>query len=297
MAKKSGLGRGLDALLPDYEEALTQIDSPILTGPEDERDLVREIPINAIDPNPDQPRRTFDPETLAALAASIAANGVLSPILVARGDGKRYTIIDGERRWRAARQANLETIPAIVRDWDEIKRQEAALIENIQRDDLNAIEEAAGIAKLMQQYSFTQEQAAERLGKSRPAVANLLRLLTLPEVIRNAVIDGSLTAGHARVLAGIDDKARQLELFTHTLRMGWSVRQLEAAAKEVHKEKNQPRPKPDLPVEYESLLESIRSATGLKAEISGTKAKGRIILEYADEESLQRLWELFDTQS
>lgn len=288
MPKKLGLGRGLDALLPDVDVTFPSQDSP----DKEAADSIIDIPILSIDPNPNQPRRTFDPDTLSALSASIVNSGVLSPILVAR-DGSRYTIIAGERRWRAARLANLSTIPAIVRDWDEIKRQEAALIENIQRDDLNPLEEAQGIARLIDQYSFTQEAIADRIGKSRPAVTNLLRLLTLPDYIQKAITDGSLSAGHARVLAGITDLDLQKMLFEKTIALHWSVRQLEAAARDAGKPKKvQEKEHPDLPVEYIELGDALRNATGLKVQISGSKDKGKVVLEYSDSESLQKLWDL-----
>ena len=288
MPRKTGLGRGLDALLPDVETTLSHLDSPDSSDP---LDAVIDIPIHSIDPNPNQPRRTFDPESLSALSASIQSSGILSPILVAR-EGNRYTLIAGERRWRAARLANLTTVPAIVRDWDEIKRQEAALIENIQRDDLNPIEEAQGIARLIDQYSFTQEAIAERLGKSRPAVTNLLRLLTLPDFIQKAITDGTLSAGHARVLAGISDAEIQKILFEKTINLHWSVRQLEMAARDAAKPKEEEKQKPSLPVEYNELGDAIRNATGLKVHFSGSKEKGKVILEYNDPESLQKLWDL-----
>ena len=221
---------------------------------------------------------------------SIRHNGVLSPILVAR-EGGRYTIIAGERRWRAARLANLSTIPAIVREWDEIKRQEAALVENIQREDLNAIEEAQGVSRLMNECALTQEAVAERLGRSRSAIANLLRLLNLPARIQSAVIDGTLSAGHARVLAGIADSELQGALFAKTLQFGWSVRQLEAAAKNAQTEKKEKPEREPLPIEYEELTERLRSATGLKVKLEGTQEKGKITLQYTSEEELQRLWE------
>ena len=288
MPRKTGLGRGLDALLPDVETTLSHLDSPDSSDP---LDAVIDIPIHSIDPNPNQPRRTFDPESLSALSASIQSSGILSPILVAR-EGNRYTLIAGERRWRAARLANLTTVPAIVRDWDEIKRQEAALIENIQRDDLNPIEEAQGIARLIDQYSFTQEAIAERLGKSRPAVTNLLRLLSLPDFIQKAITDGTLSAGHARVLAGISDADIQKMLFEKTINLHWSVRQLEMAARDAAKPKEEEKQKPSLPVEYSELGDAIRNATGLKVHFSGSKEKGKVILEYNDPESLQKLWDL-----
>lgn len=290
MAKKMGLGRGLSAILPDVEEVVSSVESapnaeitPLPT------DAVVELGVGDIDPNRNQPRKLFDDDALLALAESIRHNGVLSPILVAR-DGGRYTIIAGERRWRAARIANLDTIPAIVREWDDIKRQEAALVENIQREDLNAIEEAQGIYALMNECALTQEAVAERLGKSRPAVANLLRLLTLPKKIQDAVIDGSLSAGHARVLAGIASREQQANLFAKTLQFGWSVRQLEAAAKEAPEKK--PKKPSELPVEYGELQERLRTATGLKVSMEGTAKKGKITLQYASEEELQRLWDL-----
>ena len=290
MAKKMGLGRGLSAILPDVEEVVESVDQVSETPAPVPADAVVELSVGDIDPNRNQPRKKFDDDALLALADSIRHNGVLSPILVAR-DGRRYTIIAGERRWRAARLANCPTIPAIVRDWDDVRRQEAALVENIQREDLNAIEEARGIRRLMEECALTQEVVAERIGRSRSAVANILRLLNLPERIQNAVIEGALSAGHARVLAGIDDAELQSGLFAKTMQFGWSVRQLEAAAKNAQTEKKE-KPEPvALPIEYEELTERLRRATGLKVKLEGTQEKGKIVLQYTSEEELQRLWE------
>ena len=290
MAKKMGLGRGLSAILPDVEEVVESVDQVSETPAPVPADAVVELSVGDIDPNRNQPRKKFDADALLALADSIRHNGVLSPILVAR-DGRRYTIIAGERRWRAARLANCPTIPAIVRDWDDVRRQEAALVENIQREDLNAIEEARGIRRLLEECALTQEVVAERIGRSRSAVANILRLLNLPERIQNAVIEGALSAGHARVLAGIDDAELQSGLFAKTMQFGWSVRQLEAAAKNAQTEKKE-KPEPvALPIEYEELTERLRSATGLKVKLEGTQEKGKIVLQYTSEEELQRLWE------
>ena len=290
MAKKMGLGRGLSAILPDVEEVVESVDQVSESPAPVPADAVVELSVGDIDPNRNQPRKKFDDDALLALADSIRHNGVLSPILVAR-DGRRYTIIAGERRWRAARLANCPTIPAIVRDWDDVRRQEAALIENIQREDLNAIEEAQGIRRLMEECALTQEVAAERIGRSRSAVANILRLLNLPERIQNAVIEGALSAGHARVLAGIDDAELQTGLFAKTMQFGWSVRQLETAAKNAQTEKKE-KPEPvALPIEYEELTERLRRATGLKVKLEGTQEKGKIVLQYTSEEELQRLWE------
>lgn len=290
MAKKMGLGRGLSAILPDVEEVVESVDQVSETPAPVPADAVVELSVGDIDPNRNQPRKKFDDDALLALADSIRHNGVLSPILVAR-DGRRYTIIAGERRWRAARLANCPTIPAIVRDWDDVRRQEAALIENIQREDLNAIEEAQGIRRLMEECVLTQEVVAERIGRSRSAVANILRLLNLPKRIQDAVIEGTLSAGHARVLAGIDDAELQSGLFAKTMQFGWSVRQLEAAAKNAQTEKKE-KPEPvALPIEYEELTERLRRATGLKVKLEGTQEKGKIVLQYTSEEELQRLWE------
>lgn len=290
MAKKMGLGRGLSAILPDVEEVVESVDQVSESPAPVPADAVVELSVGDIDPNRNQPRKKFDDDALLALADSIRHNGVLSPILVAR-DGRRYTIIAGERRWRAARLANCPTIPAIVRDWDDVRRQEAALVENIQREDLNAIEEARGIRRLMEECALTQEVAAERIGRSRSAVANILRLLNLPKRIQDAVIEGTLSAGHARVLAGIDDAELQTGLFAKTMQFGWSVRQLEAAAKNAQTEKKE-KPEPvALPIEYEELTERLRRATGLKVKLEGTQEKGKIVLQYTSEEELQRLWE------
>ena len=293
MAKKMGLGRGLSAILPDVEEVVESVEAaPSAGAVVVPADAVAQIPVGDIDPNRNQPRKKFDDDALLALADSIRHSGVLSPILVAR-DGSRYTIIAGERRWRAARLANLDAIPAIVREWDDVRRQEAALIENIQRENLNAIEEAQGINTLMTECALTQEAVAERLGRSRSAVANLLRLLNLPRKIQAAVVDGSLSAGHARVLAGIADREQQANLFAKTLQFGWSVRQLEEAAKKSPEKKEKRKPAP-LPAEYEELSERLRSATGLKVTMEGTQQKGKIVLTYSGEEELQRLWDLLE---
>ncbi|MBQ7051338.1 MAG: ParB/RepB/Spo0J family partition protein [Clostridia bacterium] len=294
MAKKMGLGRGLSAILPDVEDVVESVGSAQLGGAAAvPADAVAELPLGDIDPNRSQPRKNFDGEALNALAESIRHSGVLSPILVAR-DGSRYTIIAGERRWRAARIAGRETIPAIVREWDDVKRQEAALIENIQREDLNPIEEAQGVYVLMNECALTQEAVAERLGRSRPAIANLLRLLTLPKAMQQAVIDGAISAGHARVLAGISDKKLQALLFARTVEQGWSVRRLEEAARETSAPKREkPRAVP-LPAEYEELRDRLRTATGLKVSLQGTQEKGKIVLEYASQEALQRLWDMLE---
>lgn len=280
MPKKShGLGRGLDVLLPEADVTMNG---------------GQEIAIGEIDPNPDQPRRIFQEEAIAQLAQSIKDQGVLQPILVVPGDHGRYRIVAGERRWRAARLAGLETVPCVVRDLDVVQQMEIALIENLQREDLNPIEVAQGIKSLMQHCGYTQEAVASRLSKSRPAVANLLRLLTLPQEISDMVRDGALSAGHARVLAGLDDDKVKLALAKQTIESGWSVRQLEAAAaalKEEKPPKAQPKPRV-LPIELSELENRVRETLGIRATLTGSAKKGKIVLQYYSQEELEHLSDL-----
>ena len=274
--KRGGLGRGLDALLPQTDSLLETV--------------VRDIPIDEIDPNADQPRREFDKAALEQLAQSISEAGVLSPILVVE-EGMRYRIVAGERRYRASRLAGLATVPCIVRSMTTAQQMEAALIENLQREDLNPIEEAAAIKSLMQECGYTQEQAAKKLGKSRPAVANALRLLNLPAEVTALVAGGELTAGHARVLAGLEQKNRQLELAHQTVLHDWSVRKLEEAARE-KKDVKPAKPARMIAPELEELENHMREALGLKTTLSGSEKKGKITLTYNNAEELEHLYEV-----
>ena len=251
------------------------------------------LSIDKIRPNPNNPRRSYDENALAELAASIATHGLIQPIRVRAAEQDGYIIVCGERRYRAVQLLGQTEIEAIVdtAPADERAIFDLALSENIQREDLNAIEEAQGVNRLMNECALTQEAVAERLGRSRSAIANLLRLLNLPARIQSAVIDGTLSAGHARVLAGIADSELQGALFAKTLQFGWSVRQLEAAAKNAQTEKKEKPEREPLPIEYEELTERLRSATGLKVKLEGTQEKGKITLQYTSEEELQRLWE------
>ncbi len=284
MTKKNrGLGRGLDALLPESDE---------LTG------AGQEIALGDIDPNPDQPRRVFQEESIAQLAQSIREQGVLQPLLVTpTGDG-RYRIVAGERRWRASRAAGLETVPCVVRELDLTQQMEIALIENLQREDLNPIEAAQGIRALMQQCGYTQETVATRLSKSRPAVANLLRLLTLPESVTALVSAGTLSAGHARVLAGLDDDGMKEALARRCVEEGWSVRQMEqyaAALKNGEAARQKPaRAARALPVELSELEGRFRETMGVRATLTGNMKKGRIVLQYYSREELEHLNELLE---
>jgi ParB family chromosome partitioning protein len=280
MAKKThGLVRGLDSLF---------------AGSEDWGTSIQEIPVGELDPNPDQPRRTFSEESIGQLADSIREQGVLQPLLVAPSGGGRYMIIAGERRFRAGRAAGLATLPCIVKDIDVIRQREIALIENLQREDLNPIEAARGVKALMDQCGYTQEKIGERLGKSRPAIANMIRLLQLPDEVSEMVKDGLLSAGHARVLIGIPDKETQLRLARKAVDEGLNVRQMEQLAKTTAgKPKKKAAPK-QLPAELGELQDKIRRKTGLKSTLTGSIKKGRIVLQYSTREELEHLNDILD---
>jgi ParB family chromosome partitioning protein len=281
MPKKThGLGRGLDSLFPGTEEWGTSI---------------QEIPVGDLDTNPDQPRQTFDDESIAQLADSIRDQGVLQPLLVVPFNGGRYRIIAGERRYRAGRLAGLETLPCIVKDIDVVRQMEIALIENLQREDLNPLEAAKGIQALMKQCGYTQEKVSTRLGKSRPAVANLLRMLTLPDEVTEMVRDGLLSAGHARVLAGLNSREEQIRLAHLAANEGMSVRRLEQLASNVKTKKPvRKRKAVTLPAELNELQDKIRLKTGLKSTMTGTISKGKIVLQYSTREELERLNDVLD---
>ena len=278
MAMKKGLGRGLDALLGDYTQ-------PTPEG-------VQELDIHLIDTNAGQPRKDFDQEKLQELADSIRQHGVVQPILL-RQNGERYVIVAGERRFRAARLAGLEKVPAIVKDLDEAQVMEVALIENLQREDLNPIEEAAAIRFLMQQHDLTQEEVSRRLSKSRPAIANSLRLLTLPEPVQAYLRNGKLQAGHARALAGLQDPEAQAVLADKIVGEGLSVRAAESLAREQgqkppRQKKEPPATDPDLAAAEASLREWL----GTKVSIQGSSQRGRIVIEYYNAELLQGIYDL-----
>ena len=278
MAMKKGLGRGLDALLGDYTQ-------PTPEG-------VQQVDIRRIDTNAGQPRKDFDQEKLQELADSIRQHGVVQPILL-RQNGERYVIVAGERRFRAARLAGLEKVPAIVKDLDEAQVMEVALIENLQREDLNPIEEAAAIRFLMQQHDLTQEEVSRRLSKSRPAIANSLRLLSLPEPVQAYLRNGKLQAGHARALAGLQDPEAQAVLADKIVGEGLSVRAAESLAREQgqkppRQKKEPPATDPDLAAAEASLREWL----GTKVSIQGSSQRGRIIIEYYNAELLQGIYDL-----
>lgn len=279
MARNKGLGRGLDAIFDD-----NSVDSTKNEG-------ATKIRISLIEPKKDQPRKTFDREALASLADSIAANGVLQPILVRESKGGMYSIIAGERRWRAAKMAGLSEIPAVVVDADELAAAKFAMIENLQREDLDPTEEARGYAHLMEKFGLTQEEISNQIGKSRSAVANSLRLLDLPDEVLSMVADGALSAGHGRTLLGLKDKAKIGELATRAAARRMSVRELEAAVKTANRAPVTEEDEDDAPkVNYlADLEEKVSTSLGRRCRIVSTPKKKAIQLEYTDDDDLQAL--------
>ena len=276
MAQK-GLGKGLGALLGDFE------DIPA------EKSAYQTLPIYRVEPNPDQPRRDFDPEELAALAESITEHGIIQPLTVRETKNGYYQIIAGERRWRAARLAKLSEVPAIVIEADDRKTMELALIENLQRQDLNAVEEAMGYRCLMDDHGLTQEEAAARVGKSRPAVANSLRLLSLDPDVLDMVRTGQLTAGHARAVLVLKDSKKQMEAAKKIVSLGMSVRAAETLCKNMAKPPVEKAEEP-LRVDYVAECEkSLSKHLGRGVKIVTGKKKGRFELEFYDQEDLQKL--------
>ena len=277
MANQKGLGKGLGALLGDFSE------EPL------EASAYRELPIYKIEPNPDQPRRDFDDEELQALADSISVHGIIQPLTVRELPTGYYQIIAGERRWRAARMANLSDIPVVVIEADDKKAMELALIENLQRQDLNPVEEALGYQALIEEYGLTQEEAANRVGKSRPAVTNSLRLLGLcPEVLEK-LKRGELTAGHARAILTLKSEKKQLEAAQKIIALALSVRQAETLCKNMNKE---PAPEKEITLKIDYVAECEKSLSkhlGRGVKIINGKRKGRFELEFYGEEDLQNL--------
>lgn len=290
-AKKTaphGLGRGLGALLGDIENESELLHSET----EQKGDVVQTVPLSSIDPNRDQPRKEFREESLKELADSIRAVGVIQPIVVTKR-GNRYSIIAGERRWRASRMAGLNEVPVIVRDWDEMTRLKAALIENLQRDDLNPVEEALGIRALMDKCELTQEAASGVIGKSRSAIANSLRLLTLPDDVLALLKDGSLSAGHGRALVSVSPE-RQSKLAILTVQQGWSVRQLERICAQPEKKPVETPAPARRPAELGQLEKMAREVFGTRVKLDGDENRGKITLSYMSAEDLERIWDVLE---
>lgn len=310
-AKTGGLGRGLGSLFEDAgfdpkpasiepkkenkKETVPKTSSAKRKdsqGSEDDNaEKVVYIKLSDIKPNAAQPRKEFNEEALEDLASSILQYGVIQPILV-RPSGKAYELVAGERRWRAARKAGLKQIPAIVRELDDRQNAFYALIENMQREDLNSIEEAEGIQEIMSEYGLNQEEAAKLIGKSRPYIANSLRLLKLPEEVRNMVADRTLSAGHARAIAGLQGEKLQLEAAKLAAENGWSVRKIESYTGSKTAEKKPRKRSKSKPSDIRRMEEKLGETLGTKVTINGSEKKGKLELEYYSRGELDRLLEI-----
>jgi ParB family chromosome partitioning protein len=267
-----GLGRGLGALIRQDGSGLLEVD------------------VDRIAPNPRQPRYVLDEAALGELADSIRQHGILQPLIVTRGEGEGYLLVAGERRWRAAREAGLRTVPVVVKEVTPRQRLELALVENLQRQDLTPLEEAAAYRQLVAEHGLTQDAVAARVGKSRVAVANALRLLHLAPVVREALLGGRITAGHARALLGCSDEASQERLLAQVLGADLSVRATEEL---VRRSASAPRSRPATapPAEVAALEQQLRQSLGTKVQLQHSRRGGRIVIHYYSEDELQGLFE------
>lgn len=281
MSRKRGLGRGLGALIPNQ--------------PDDEREAGKEgiqvVSIDAIEPNPHQPRGLMDPEKLAELAQSIEAHGLIQPLIVTKS-GETYTLIAGERRWRACRQAGVEAVPVIVKEATPQAMLELALIENIQRADLNPLEEAHAYQQLMEEFGLTQAQVSQRVGKARSTVANLVRLLELPANVQQAVSDGEISGTHARVLLQLNNPAQQMHATNQIIKLDLSVRQTETlVANLLANKKPKPKQKKKLSPEMATLQSHFEQSLGAPVKIQQEQSGGRVIIRYYSDEELNAIYE------
>jgi len=279
---KKGLGKGLGSLLG--EDAVEAV-----SGAEQDSG-VRKARISDIEPNPNQPRRSFDDESLAELADSIRQHGLIQPLAVRRQSGGLYQIVAGERRWRAARLAGLSELPVVVVDADDARAAQLALVENLQREDLNPVDEAMGYRYLIESYGLSQEEAADIVGKSRPAVTNSLRLLSLSGDVLALVEKGALSAGHARALVSLKDEAMQLDLANKIISSGLSVRSTEQMIKRILSAPKPETPRSPAEVNYLEVLQTdLSKSMGRRVRIVDGRRKGRIELEYYGKEDLNKL--------
>ena len=286
--KKTGLGKGLDALFNSpFISNVIEDESINIDAKKNGEIDIKFIKVNDIEPNKKQARKIFDEESLEELANSIKEYGVIQPIIVSKKD-KYYEIVAGERRWRASKKAGIETIPAIVRDDDNKSNMEISLIENIQREDLNPIEKARGIKQLMEEYNFTQNQVAEKLGKSRSAIANTVRLLNLDERVIELALEGKLSEGHCRTILSIDDHEKQYETALKLIDTGASVRQAEKKVKVGKKNKKIDKYEPI----YKNIEETFEGFFGTKVKLDPGARKGKIIIQYNSNDDLERMMEL-----
>ena len=286
-AKKGGLGRGLDALFADNSVEENSSASAV------------KLSLNEIEPNKDQPRKTFDEKALSELADSIAQHGVIQPLLVRPMPDGSYQLVAGERRWRAARRAGLSEVPVVIREMSDSEMMELALIENLQREDLNPIEEAEGLQQLIHTYGLTQETAAARVGRSRPSIANALRLLSLPTPILELTRDGKISAGHARALLSLNDEEKMVEIADQILKKEISVREVERLAKAAAKEKKQPENHPlRRDTFYDEVELALTNSLGrrIKVNLNKKENRGTIEIEFFDQNDLTDLSRLLDPE-
>jgi ParB family chromosome partitioning protein len=280
MHKRAALGKGLGALI-------SSADTEVSSG-------VKEIKTNEIEPSLNQPRKNFDNDTLSKLAESIKHHGIVQPLIVMK-DGGVYRIVAGERRWRAAKIAGLPTVPVIIKDLSPRQVMEIALIENLQREDLNPIEEAEAYERLLKEYNMTQEEISSIVGKSRPAIANSLRLLNLSAEVKNWLISGELSSGHGRALAAIEDGAIQVKAASEVIEKNLNVRETEKLVKRFS-EGRQKRKEKKLSAEYIEIEEKLKSAFGTKVKlINSNNKKGKIIIEYYSMDDLDRIMRMVDS--
>ena len=285
---RRGLGRGIESLFAMYDEEVEKT-SPQPAKKQANPKEVDMVEIGKIKANPNQPRKHFDEDGLNELAASIKIHGVIQPIVLNdNGDGT-YLIIAGERRYRASKIAGLKEVPAIIKNYTDKQVKEIAIIENLQREDLNPVEAARAIKQLMEEYKLTQEAVAERIGKSRSNIANTLRLLTLYPEVLDMIEKGSLSAGHARALVVVDDHMSQIKLANQAVKDKWNVRDLERAVKRAQHPENKTRPKADQSLELKDLIVSMQRVLGTKVSAIGNDQKGRIYIDYYSRDDLDRL--------
>lgn len=299
---KGGLGRGLGSLFGNFndmdaEEEIseakeTKVKKIIENNNEEIKDGVLDIEVGLIDRNENQPRKNFDEKALKELCQSIKQHGIIQPLILQKA-GERYQIIAGERRFRAARMAGLKTVPAIIKEYSKEQISEVAIIENLQREDLNPIESAKAIQALIDEYNLTQEVVADKIGKSRSAVANTLRLLTLPEVIIKHIEDGKLSAGHARTLLAVEDKKQMLELAQLVIVKKLSVRELEVLVKNINKPVKE-KQKQEQSLELKDFANNLNRLFSTKVSIIGNDKKGRIYIDYYSSDDLQRIYDILN---
>jgi len=284
--KRSGLGRGLNALIPEMEKTERDAQST--------RKSIMEIDANLIKTNPNQPRKHFDKNKIEELALSVKRHGIMQPVIV-MPDGEGYRIVAGERRYRAARKANLKSLPCIIREVEASEGMELALIENLQREDLNPIEEAMAFKQLMDEHGMTQEKVAEVAGKSRPYVANMVRLLGLEEKMRNLIVGGELTGGHGRTLLGLPSEEKRALLAQKIIKNGWSVREAEKQVKTMLSEKPKSGASATKEEDNEifAMEEVLRERFATKVHIkNGTKNRGKIEISYHGLDEFERIMKL-----